>query len=540
VADLDRELSARLSRLAAAVPVAPGRLDPVHRGAVEARQRVRLARLTPLVALVVAVTAFGLLEIKPFAPGASPSPMASGRTPEASDVSARPVVATDVEGPYSLELRSSRTVYLANEPIDLRGTFVYSGDHDIAVRYFWPHTFRIREQVHGLTLLAAHPITMHYTPCPPILVLRPGERYEGTFAISGFSPSPPSTEEQRAFLADPELRLPPGTWHLQVRAEVIGGGSCGANATTAPPAADTKLDAEIEIVVVPAPEPSHPSIVEPTSAPEATEPPPFPSPLPVRGTAPIDIHVDDELRLTLEAGDSVFRAGDPIQVEARYAYIGSPLNATVAHFEPEVAYSIRQLEVPALIYRSQVYDSACTQQEMRAGIEQRVPLRHANLMTIEARSLPGDFDDKLAAGILALPAGQWRISASLHPLLGGCQGEERDLIAWIDITVVPPGWSRVPIITASEPASACHLARHEGRIAPNAESGIGTAGSKGTTFSVRWPYGWSGWRDADGVVLLDATGAVVAREGDNVVMGGGIGADVDFYACTGIEEPGPQ
>jgi hypothetical protein len=538
VAELE-DLSARLSRLAAAVPVASGRLDPVHRGAVEARQRVRMAWLTPLVALVVGVTAFGVLEINPFAPGASPSPVASGPTPEASDVTAGPVVATDVDGPYSLELRSSRTVYLENEPIDLRGTFVYSGDHDVAVSYFWPHTFSIREQVHGLTLLATHPITMQYTPCPPIVVLRPGDRYEGTFAISGFSPSPPSTEEQRAFLADPELRLPPGTWHLQVRAEVIGGGSCDANATTAPPAASTKLSSEIEIVVLPAPEPSAPSVVEPTSAPEATEPPPFPSPLPVRGTAPIDIDVDDEFRLTLEGGDSVFRAGDPIQVEARYTYIGSPLNAIVAHFEPEVAYSIRQLDMPTLIHRSQVYDSACTQLEMRAGVDRPVPLRGANLMTIEARFLSGDFDDQLAAGILVLPAGRWRISASLHPRLGGCPAEERDLIAGIDITVVPPGWSRVPIITASEPASACHLARHEGRIAPNAESGIGTAGANGTTFSVRWPYGWSGWRDADGVVLLDATGAVVAREGDNVVMGGGIGADVDFYACSGIEEPGP-
>ena len=705
MADLDSDFSARLARLAAAVPVAPGRLDVVHRDAVRARQQIRLAWLTPLVLITVGVVAASALRIGPFAPGATPQPSgpltaatregdftltieatkstylegepivvsaslayeggedhvvirhysgADGgpvgfgieepivgewrlepswelgcepvtllrgkplivpfekRTsplfdaapgdvteflvdpalhmpagvwhvfatssfqpvdcldirnppdpvemrvdleitvlpgPAESPLPSDPVVDTDTEGPYTLELQAPRAVYMENEPIDLRGTFVYSGDRDVAARYFWPHTFSIREPVHGLTLLAEHVITTDWVPCPPIAVLRPGERYEGKFAVTGFSPSPP-TEEQSAFLADPELRLPPGTWHLQVRAEVIGGGSCGVNATTAPPAADTKLEAEIEVVVLRAVEPSAPAVAEPSSSSEPSEPPIHPTPEPRPDGSPIDVDRDEAFELRIDPDSLVYRSDEPIVLNTSYTYLGPDLNVLVGHFAPEVAFSIEELDADGNIVgdisRSKVYDSSCTGRSLRSGIPVPIGIADQNLMGVRVSSLPGRFDSDLREGVLRLSPGRYNVRASMTMYLGGCRdgqpepGRAHGLGVVVEIVVVPSTWSRIPILTASEPASACHLARHEGQIAPNADSGIGTAGTGDTTFSVRWPYGWSGWRNADGVVLLDATGRVVASEGDNVVMGGGIGVDVDFYACSGIEVAAPQ
>lgn len=46
-----------------------------------------------------------------------------------------------------------------------------------------------------------------------------------------------------------------------------------------------------------------------------------------------------------------------------------------------------------------------------------------------------------------------------------------------------------------------------------------------------WPAGWSGWDTPDGVVLLDAEGRLVAREGDRIVAGGGEPAVFDLPGC---------
>jgi hypothetical protein len=40
------------------------------------------------------------------------------------------------------------------------------------------------------------------------------------------------------------------------------------------------------------------------------------------------------------------------------------------------------------------------------------------------------------------------------------------------------------------------------------------------------------------VVLLDATGKVVAREGDRVAIGGGLGTEDVWYACGPVEVVG--
>jgi hypothetical protein len=57
---------------------------------------------------------------------------------------------------------------------------------------------------------------------------------------------------------------------------------------------------------------------------------------------------------------------------------------------------------------------------------------------------------------------------------------------------------------------------------PASGLGVGIAGSP--ALPVEWPFNWSARVEAGRVVLLDDTGKIAAREGDEVQMGGGQGA----------------
>ena len=198
MADLDRDLSNRLSRLAEAVPVSKGRLDPVHRGAVEARQRVRMAWVTPLVFLVVAVLLTSVLGIGPFAPGATDGP----------------VSATTRSGDFELTIRSTRSRYAAGEPIDISASLTYLGQggpieigHDIG-QDGSPIGFGVLEPIFegyhlsgGVSRLMCHQSTV--SPIEPINqpFRKTGGGYDGDGA--GFV----------AYMRDPVFWLPEGTWH---------------------------------------------------------------------------------------------------------------------------------------------------------------------------------------------------------------------------------------------------------------------------------------------------------------------------------------
>src|SRR5690349_22294328 len=104
MADLDTELSKRLSQLAAAVPVSTG-LDPVHRRAVRARQQVRMAWITPLVVLVATVLAASALQIAPFVPGSTPQPTGAPEPGVSTSASTR-------TGDFALSIATARATYL--------------------------------------------------------------------------------------------------------------------------------------------------------------------------------------------------------------------------------------------------------------------------------------------------------------------------------------------------------------------------------------------------------------------------------------------
>jgi hypothetical protein len=80
------------------------------------------------------------------------------------------------------------------------------------------------------------------------------------------------------------------------------------------------------------------------------------------------------------------------------------------------------------------------------------------------------------------------------------------------------------IRTASAPPQACMEALVAGRLVQHPASGLGIGLVGSPALPVEWPFGWSARVEAGRVVLLDDTGSIAAREGDQIEMGGGQGS----------------
>jgi len=99
------------------------------------------------------------------------------------------------------------------------------------------------------------------------------------------------------------------------------------------------------------------------------------------------------------------------------------------------------------------------------------------------------------------------------------------------IRLIPGAQAPVP---AGTPA-ACPEALIEGTLVADERWGMALAGTDGLRRKVLWPHGYTARREAGGLVLYDAGGSVVAREGDVVAIGGGeTGSDGPWLACGGI------
>ena len=90
--------------------------------------------------------------------------------------------------------------------------------------------------------------------------------------------------------------------------------------------------------------------------------------------------------------------------------------------------------------------------------------------------------------------------------------------------------------TAPAPAQACMDALIGGTLVRHAPSGLGIAGDDGPATTVEWPFGYAARDEGGRIALLDDHGRVVAREGDEVMVGGGFGTDV-WHACGPVTVP---
>lgn len=85
----------------------------------------------------------------------------------------------------------------------------------------------------------------------------------------------------------------------------------------------------------------------------------------------------------------------------------------------------------------------------------------------------------------------------------------------------------VALRTEERPSDGCLLALMGGTLARNAETGLGV-----DDLPVLWPFGYAARSEFGRIVLLDETGTVIAREGDQIEVGGG--GDEMWHACRGV------
>ena len=94
------------------------------------------------------------------------------------------------------------------------------------------------------------------------------------------------------------------------------------------------------------------------------------------------------------------------------------------------------------------------------------------------------------------------------------------------------------IRTAAAPPQACMDALISGKLVQHPASGLGVGIVGSPALPVEWPFRWTARMEAGRVVLVDDTGEVVAREGDDIQMGGGQGAlpglNAIWFTCGGL------
>jgi hypothetical protein len=99
--------------------------------------------------------------------------------------------------------------------------------------------------------------------------------------------------------------------------------------------------------------------------------------------------------------------------------------------------------------------------------------------------------------------------------------------------VVLPLATQGPLLVDGVQTEACMAALLQGTLVRDERTGLAIAVPDVGVVPVRWPKGWTAL-DAAPVTLVDAQGGVVARVGDRVAIGGGMGPDPveTWVACA--------
>ena len=99
----------------------------------------------------------------------------------------------------------------------------------------------------------------------------------------------------------------------------------------------------------------------------------------------------------------------------------------------------------------------------------------------------------------------------------------------------------VAIPTAEPPAGqvACMDALLTGRLVADADAGVVVQAADGATIVVVWPHGWVAVDQDDQRVVVNDRGDPVAQVGDQVAIGGGLGAGDRWYTCGEVTRGDP-
>lgn len=184
-----------------------------------------------------------------------------------------PVSDTASKDGFVLELTVTQSSYAPNAPIDAHATLTYTGSQPIS--RVWGGGTLVLFSLVDVDGTRDVPGAMNL-PCIPYPIT-PGKPQTFPFTKSGgYSPSDPNAEFIQAYLNDPQLRLPSGTWELEAHASFNTGDTCSADPISLSATvritvgATSAASLQAEMTASPAPSPTLPPT---TVAPVPTQPP---------------------------------------------------------------------------------------------------------------------------------------------------------------------------------------------------------------------------------------------------------------------------
>lgn len=582
MADLDRELSDRLLRLAGAVPVGPSRLDSVNRTAVAARQSLRFAWLTPLVVLVIGALVISVTEIYPFAPGGSPEQ--------------GPISASIHSGDFKLTLTAAKGTFTSDEPLAVVASLVYQGPKDhVTISSQGPIGFemwapgvmlgsRLFRACSELDMTRGVPITQGLVDL--------GNRYSPFSVPHGLHEITATAEWRIGTCAAPQQTMSTsiivpvvdGPDDIPLRTDAAGEVSAclllrsgGRLAVSKSGLGVVSADGNLHEVVWPkgysarrtAAGPAligrdgsviahegdqvtfdAPSNVDPMwpcgdvesatrTSPAATTPTPAWPVATGDAARPRAEEDDGTLGIRMLTPRSRIHVGDPITVFTTFGYVGSEPSVVLHHFGPPVAFQLDQIDAraPEAIGVTTEYGQ-CTDTVLDAGPYADVALGPITRVTgdgVSGNWIGEHFDGSK----LRLPIGRWRITAAIAGSTQGCEaaGNGIGVGTSIEVIVAPVDAGGIGLLTATSPPSSadhCPVNTISGTLAPYSISGLGLADANGTLTAVRWPFDVSAEQEPDGAVLYDPLGFPWAVEGQQLNLSGDVGSDGIFAVCLPV------
>jgi hypothetical protein len=344
------------------------------------------------------------------------------RAPAPSVGPGGPAFATADDGMFRLELTTPRGTYGPDDAIEPVATVTYHGPKatETISHAASPIGFRI-EEVGGQRQMAGG----MRQPCKST-VLANGTPTTVPFAKAG-SPDNPNDGFDRAWYNDPVFRLPAGTWRIIADLLVNSGEGCGGEPH------NLTVENTIQVVAanaqVPTPSPSVPTPSPSVPTPGAS----VPTPSATTAAPVVASAADANVRLTLTTPRGTYTPVDPIDPLATVTYLGPLARETLFHAASPIGFVIE--EVGGVRTMGGGMDTPCLSTELAQGASATVPFEKAG-----SSDNPQDGFDQAwyEDPILRLPAGTWRIIASLDVYTGPvtCGGDGHQLTVENVIVVV--------------------------------------------------------------------------------------------------------
>lgn len=255
-----------------------------------------------------------------------------------------------------------------------------------------------------------------------------------------------------------------------------------------------------------------------------------------------------DFELTIRSAKARFAVGEPIEISASLAYLGSG-SVQIAHGQgaggTAVGFGVEEPVLGDLRLAPTVAES-CERSTLEVGIPLQVPFAKAGGWSGDdprADEYRAWFQDP----VLRLSAGVWRVYAVAGFSIDTCSPDPIEMRVDLTIEVeerasvetpepLPSEATGIDLLTAPEPSKGCRTQYNEGRLVRDLVTGLGIFADRFAT-GVVWPFGYAA-REEDGVVVLfGADDREVAREGEVVGFSGpGPGIDGLIYACDDARE----